>query len=179
MRVSAALFVFIKSNNVPVHTSEFGGEISHVIYRCLLVSLKADIRVLRHSNHPTFIYNTNPNNSLSQNTKSINYSSVHLSIFCSRGKQIRSLSTDRRPGTKFLCRLSPRGSEPSLLPKVEKKTWSPPSGQELCVRIILDHGFPPCLPAAIGEYWQWLFTSTPWRNEWGKCIRWPVILSVY
>jgi hypothetical protein len=29
----------------------------------------------------------------------------------------------------FLRRLSPQGSEPSLLPKVKKNTWSPPSRQ--------------------------------------------------
>ncbi len=43
------------------------------------------------------------------------------SVDMSTNKQIRFFSTDRRPGTFFLLRLSPWGSEPSLLPKVEKK----------------------------------------------------------
>jgi hypothetical protein len=113
-------------------------------------------------------------NRVSRKMKSVVCSSVNLSFFLfwrkkstdlksadmSTNQQICSLSTDCRPGTNFLRRLSPQGSEPFLLPKVEKNmisTFTP----ALCIRIILNHAFPSCLPAAVGEYWQWLFTSTP------------------
>ncbi len=82
------------------------------------------------------------------------------SVDISTNQQIRFFSTDRRPGTNFLRRLSPRGSEPSLLPKVEKK-HDLHLHASIMHPIILNHAFPSCSPAAIGEYWQWLFTSTP------------------
>ncbi len=69
-------------------------------------------------------------NRVSQKMKSAVCLSAYLSIFFWREKstdlksvdmstneQIRFFSADRRPGTIFLRRLSPRGSEPSLFPK--------------------------------------------------------------
>ncbi len=40
-----------------------------------------------------------------------------ISVDMSTNEQIRFFSADRRPGTIFLRRLSPRGSEPSLFPE--------------------------------------------------------------
>jgi hypothetical protein len=51
----------------------------------------------------------------------------------STNEQIRFFSADRRPGTKFLCRHSRWGSEPSLFPE-DRKTHHPVTGtsQKLC-----------------------------------------------
>ncbi len=131
---------------------------------------------------------------VSRKMKSVNCSSVDLSIFCSRGnnQQIWNLSTCRQINRFVLCWQivdlvqnfyvgSPLGDlNPLSYPRLKKNmisTFMP--ALCVCVRIILNHAFLACLPAAIGEYWQWLFMSTPWRNEWGKCVRWPVILPVY
>ncbi len=83
------------------------------------------------------------------------------SVDMSTNQQICSLSTDRRPGTIFFYVGSPLGDlNPLSYPRSKKNmisTFTP----ALCVRIIRNHAFPSCLPAAVGEYWQWLFTSTP------------------
>jgi hypothetical protein len=49
------------------------------------------------------------------------------SVDMSTNEEICFFSADCRPGTNFLCRLSPRGSEPSLFPK-DRKTRHPVAG---------------------------------------------------
>jgi hypothetical protein len=128
---------------------------------------------------------------VSQKMKSVICLSVDLSIFCFGGtnRQIWNLSTcwqiSRFVFFQQIVDLVPNfyvgfplgDLNPLSYPRLKKNMISTLM-PALCVRIILNHAFPSCSPVAIGEYWQWLFTSTPWRNEWGNCIRWPVILSL-
>ncbi len=74
------------------------------------------------------------------------------SVDMSTNQQICFFLTDRRPGTIFLRRLSPWGSEPSLLPKVEKKHDLYLHASIMRPHYSFNHAFPSCSPAAIGEY---------------------------
>ncbi len=128
---------------------------------------------------------------VSRKMKSVVCLSVDLSIFyfCGKNRQIWNLLTCRQISRFIFFRQivdlvqnhyvgSPLGDlNPLSYPRLKKNMISTLT-PALCVRIILNHAFPSCLPVAIGEYWQWLFTSTPWRNEWGNCVWWPVILSL-
>ncbi len=80
---------------------------------------------------------------------------LHLSLTT----KIWSFSADCRPGTKKLSRLSPWESEPSLFPKDLEKLMISPSMPISNLRTV-NHSFPLCLPAAIGEYSLWLSKTT-------------------
>ncbi len=67
-----------------------------------------------------------------------------------KNEQIRFFSADHRPGTKFLRRLSPRGSEPSLFPK-DRKTHDFPRIERLrcaaSAALALPTPLPNCPPS--------------------------------